>query len=81
MVGLSKCWKVCGRTEKSRSDGEEKRVSVFVRFATVDVNMYCFGFQRWCLGYGILFRYGKMLQNDILSFAQPCVVLKGGAFV
>lgn len=28
-----------------------------------------------------LFRKGKILQNDGFSFAQPCVVLKGGAFV
>lgn len=63
-----KFWKVCGPTEKSRSEGAGKRVG-FVRFATVDVNMYCFGFSVGVWDIGICFEKGR-LQNDVLSFAH-----------
>ena len=50
-MGSSKYWKVCGPTEKSRSEGGES--VCLVRFATVDVNMYCFGFSVgvWDMGF------------------------------
>ena len=75
MVGWSKCWKVCGPTEKSRSEGGER-----YGFCTI-WNGGCEHVLVWfsALVFGIwgLFRKGKMLQDEISSFAQPCVVLRG----
>ena len=74
-MGSSKYWKVCGPTEKSRSESGKRRVCL-VRFATVDVNMYCFGFSAGVWDMGFCFDKGR-LQDGISSFAHSCVVLRG----